>query len=354
MSEPRPIGYYVHHHGDGHRRRALAIAARQPGRFVLIGTALVGRTEGLACLDLPDDRLDGTPDEDLDGSDDHARALHYAPLDHDGIRRRTAAIAAWIASVRPALLVVDVSAEIAMLARLASVPTAYVRLNGRRKDPPHLEAFRSARSLIAPFSAELDDDGTPAWVRRKTAFFPGIAAAADIRPAEPGRVAVVFGKGGPPFDGRRLAEASRATPNISWRALGPLQPISDPPANLALLGWVDAAEPEIAAAEIVVGAPGDGLVSAVAAAGKPFVAVIEPRPFDEQRLKAERLRAAGAAIVLDGWPEASRWPSILTQARALDPSAMRRLHDPGGAAKAAAHLVACADGNFSSAARISS
>ncbi len=96
MTVSRPIGYYVHHHGDGHRQRGLAIAAHAGGRMTLLGTGLAGRTGDVPAIDLPDDRMPGTafgaPDAERRPS-----ALHYAPVDHDGIRQRVAAIAQWIA-----------------------------------------------------------------------------------------------------------------------------------------------------------------------------------------------------------------------------------------------------------------
>ncbi|WP_204327890.1 hypothetical protein, partial [Proteus mirabilis] len=77
----------------------------------------------------------------VDGEAERPLALHYAPLNHPGLRARTARIAAWAARTNPALLVVDVSVEVALFARLLSLPTLVVRLAGRRDDPPHLEAF---------------------------------------------------------------------------------------------------------------------------------------------------------------------------------------------------------------------
>ena len=73
-------------------------------------------------LRLPDDRLDGGF-AGGDGEADRPLAFHYAPLGHPGVRDRMAAIARWAAEADPALLVVDVSVEVALLARLLAVPT---------------------------------------------------------------------------------------------------------------------------------------------------------------------------------------------------------------------------------------
>jgi predicted glycosyltransferase len=338
---PRPIGYYVHHHGDGHRRRALAIAAHAQGRVVLLGTGLTGRTGDVPAIDLPDDRL---PSDDFAGRDgvDRQQALHYAPFDHAGIRARVATIGAWIDNARPALMVVDVSVEIAMLARLASVPVVYVRLNGRRDDVAHLEAFRGATALLAPFHPDLDDRDTSASIRERTFYAPGLGGR-SVPAAGGDDVLVVLGKGGAQGDGAAWAAIARAVPDRQWRVIGPCTPAADPPANLHILGWVDDADAMIASAGMIVGAAGDGLVGAVIATGRPFICVPEERPFAEQTSKAARLEALGAAVVCPPWPAPADWPDLLEQARRLDPDALSRLDDADGARRAADWLIATAD-----------
>jgi predicted glycosyltransferase len=341
----RPIGYYVHHHGDGHRRRALAIAqAAPPDTFTLIGTGLAGRTDGIDCLDLCDDRL--LDNGDFDGRDDAAErpeALHYAPVHHDGIRQRVARLADWIALKQPSLMVVDVSVEIAMLARLAATPTVSVRIGGLRDDPAHRDAFRGAKALLAPFHQDLDDPATPAWVRAKTRFCPGLTTPLSLSEGErSATVLVVYGLGGAGGNSEELAAAARATPDLNWRVIGPASRPASRPANLSMLGWVADADAEIASAGVVIGAAGDGLVNTVIAAGVPFICLPEPRPFDEQASKARRLANLGAAIAIERWPDPSDWPVLMTAAHDLKPDDQRRLHDPDGARHAAEFLIAIA------------
>ncbi|PZN97814.1 MAG: glycosyltransferase [Hyphomicrobiales bacterium] len=341
----QPIGYYVHHHGDGHRQRALAIAgAAPPGTFTLIGTGLAGRTEGLDCLDLPDDRLRADAQfQGLDEARHRPNALHYAPNHHAGVRKRVAMLTEWIEREQPALMVIDLSVEIAMLARLAATPTVYVRLGGLREDAAHLEAFRGAKALLAPFHPDLDDLETANWVRARTQFYPGLTRVGQVRGDERrDNILVVNGLGGSSATGEELADAARATPSSSWRVIGPGSPPAAMPNNLTLLGWVEDAAAEIAAAGIVVGAAGDGLVTAVIATSRPFICLPQQRPFDEQVSKARRLAALGAAIVVDDWPTASKWPALLASASALKPDSLTRLHDAKGARRAAEFLIATA------------
>lgn len=308
----RPIGYYVHHHGDGHRRRAIAIGSILEN-VTLVGTGLTGKSDHLPVLDLPDDRLG----KEFTGMDhaDRPSSLHYAPLDHEGIRQRTALIAGWIAHAQPRLMVVDVSAEVAMLARLASVPTVYVRLSGSRLDTAHLDAFRGATALMAPFHEALDDEDIPPWVREKTFYAPGIVRSLSTAIKESDSVIlVVLGRGGGISNGERWADAARSTPERQWRILGPCTVPLDVPDNLDLQGWVDNAETHIGGADVVIGGAGDGVVSAVLTARRPFICLPEPRPFAEQLSKAKRLAVTGGAIVRYGWPETGEWPALVAQA----------------------------------------
>lgn len=331
------IGYYVHHHGNGHRRRAAAVAAAYGEGMTLIGTDVVEAADNVACLHLPDDRLAHGA---FDGEDEASRpaSLHYAPLHHYGVQERVAGIAGWIAANRPRLMIVDVSVEVAMLARLASVPFVYVRLNGRRDDRPHRDAFAAARALFAPFSDLLDDPAIPEGLRAKTFYAPGIVAASRSQPVDPDRVLVVMGTGGDPADGFYWSAVAAANPSRCWRVIGPaLRPDHVPP-NLELTGWVADGDAEIAAAGAVIGGAGDGVVNAVLAHRRPFVCLPEARPFGEQESKAKRLATLGAAIVPEGRPAPEQWPDLLTAARQQPDRRPAALHARDGAQRAARWL----------------
>ena len=332
----RPIGYYVHHQGRGHLARARAIRARLSRCCTLIGTFPDDATDTPA-LHLPDDRIAG----DFAGADDERsrpEAFHYAPVGASNVRDRMAILAAWIAAERPACLVVDVSCEVALFARLLSVPVVLVRLAGRRIDPPHLEAFRAADALLAPFPAQLDDDAMPGWVRDKTAFvgFVGGTRPPSAGSCRPRRIALVLGQGGLPVEVATIAAAARATPAWDWQVYGSLDVSGDLPDNLGLDGWCGNLAPHLAESAIVVGGCGDGLLAEVAAHGRRFVCLPEDRAFDEQRSKAHHLARKEMAVVRHGWPAPALWPALLDEACALDPARLASLHDPSAADKAAA------------------
>ncbi len=128
-----------------------------------------------------------------------------------------ARIAAWVERTDPALIVVDVSVEVALFARLLSVPTVVMRLAGERNDQPHLEAFRSATRVLAPFPAALDAPGTPGWVRDKT-FYAGFLGGAAPAPTREGQdIVVVFGRGGE--GGSLRPSRRRPAPSLSGRGM---------------------------------------------------------------------------------------------------------------------------------------
>lgn len=341
-----PIGYYVHHHGEGHRRRAVAIAGAAPERFTLIGAGVSNLAGPFETIELADDRLGGDDAfSGRDGAEDRPDALHYAPYGHDGVRSRIRTIASWIAERRPSLLVVDVSVEMAMLARLCATPTIVVRLAGDRNDPAHLDAFRGARAVLAPFDRRLDGDDVPGWVRRKTIYAPGVCDEAPHGTVRDNVVVTVFGRGGTKTTVSKLSAAAASTPSHDWRVLGDIAPALAPalaPDNLHVLGWVGDVAREIGEAGIVVGGAGDGVLGAVAAAARPFVCIPEDRPFGEQVAKARRLEALGAAVVRPTWPDASEWPEVLDRARSLDASRIGSLHLEDGAAAAAAAILEAA------------
>lgn len=343
----RGIGYYVHHQGVGHWQRACAIAAALDRPCTLIGTfAGVDTREAPGpVLDLPDDRLDA----DFAGQDGEAmrpHALHYAPLGHPSIRARMARIAAWAAQTDPALLVVDVSVEVALFARLLALPTLVFRLAGTRTDLPHLEAFRSADRLIAPFPEALDAAGVPDWVRAKTDYAGFLGRPVPERAAEPGDggpIVVVFGRGGHGGNLAELAAAARAVPERAWHVLGPVAGEGARPENLHLHGWVADVDAWIARAGLVVGGAGDGVVAAVAARAKRFVCLPEARAYGEQVEKARALARLGAAVVHEGWPEGGLWPALVDAGLALDPGRIAALSDPDAIRRAAALIARQAD-----------
>jgi hypothetical protein len=343
----RPVGYYVHHQGAGHWQRACLIARALDRPMTLVGTLSNFDTDEApgSVLVLPDDRV-GSDFDGRDGSAERPHGLHYAPIGADNVRARMGRLAAWMDAADPALLIVDVSVEIALFARLMSVPTLVVRLAGTRTDIPHLEAFRSAERLLAFFPPELDSAEMPEWVRAKT-FYAGLLSgepAASRSTKADGSILVIYGRGGTGGHRADLVAAATAVPDRHWHVLGPVDGGGrDIPPNLYLHGWVGDPAPYLARADLVVGGGGDGVVSAVSAAGKRFICLPEPRAFDEQVEKSRALSAMGAALHCESWPEPAAWPAIIAAAERLDPGVIGGLTRPGVIARTASFIGDLAD-----------
>jgi predicted glycosyltransferase len=330
MPEPQ-VGYYVHHHGAGHARRALCIAQALRVPVTLIGSQLpADLPTGVQALRLPGDTAPGMRVESFE-------ALHYAPLAVDGLRERMALLAQWLHAHWPCLLVVDVSVEVALLARLCAVPVVYMRQHGQRDDAAHRLAYESASALLAPYPAEMEAPTTPQWLRDKTGYSGWLSRFAGLPPAtpQPGRALIITGQGGTGLSAAVLEAVARHCPEWQLRVAGGLAAGTALP-NLHWLGPVADPLEELRAAEVVIGSASDSLVGEAASLGCRYIAVAEDRPFSEQRSQARRLNELNVALGLEqGWPTAPLWPGLLEAARRLDPEHWRHWADEAAAQRAA-------------------
>jgi predicted glycosyltransferase len=340
------IGYYVHHHGAGHGVRAATIASQLGYPVTLMGSCLP--EEALA----PHVQRLLLPPDTAEGVDDGALAcLHYAPLGVEGLRSRMATLAQWFRDHWPCLLVVDVSVEVAVFARLCSIPVVYVRQHGRRDDAAHQLAYESATALLAPYPSEMEDPELPQQWRAKTFYSGWLSRFAEHPPAAPeaGRVLVICGRGGSGLTPSLLKAAAAACPAVQLRVAGvEAEALAGGPPNLVPLGHVRHPLDELRRAGVVIGSASDSLVSEAASLGCRFVAVAEDRPFDEQRHQARRLDKAGVALGLDAWPAADQWPAVLEKAFGLEGNQWRQWADIAASARAAAIIQEQAQALFKS------
>lgn len=198
------IGYYIHHHGAGHVSRAAAICHEVTALgHDVTGLSTLPRPEGWQgqWVDLADDAVpvDGDRQDPTAGG-----TLHWAPLDHAAYRSRMSNSAHWLLAQHPEVLVVDVSAEVTLLARVLGVPTIVVAMRGRRGDPAHRTRYGAATRLLAPWPADCPEPWRPtAWLD-KTAHV-GALTRFDSTPvptsspwaSQPGQHGLVlWGRGG--------------------------------------------------------------------------------------------------------------------------------------------------------------
>jgi hypothetical protein len=319
------IGYYAHHLGAGHVASAKAIAPYLRSPLAVLSSRPRPVDWDGEWIELARDEA-GDPLEPTAGG-----TVHWAPLHHPGLRRRMATLAGWIEAARPRLMVVDVSVEVALLARLMGTPVVVMGLAGDRSDPAHRLAYQAATAVLAPW---------PEWARPVMgAGVPTRAVGAISRYAgrraparSPGRrVLVLMGQGGSSVTPERLAAARAATPGWDWTALGP-------PSGR----WIADPWPALAEADVVVCHAGLNALAEVAAARVPAVVIPQDRPHDEQRATAAVIAEAGLAVVRPEWPAAHAWPALLAAAGRLGGGGWARWCDGKGPQRAAAVLDALA------------
>jgi predicted glycosyltransferase len=360
----RPFGYFVHHQGRGHAERCAAIANALPAdrplvifcardgifptlpanaRMVLIPSLFERRGDEATTMDHV-----GTP-----------ATLHCAPLGWPSIRRATAIIVDWFDAADPALMICDVSAEVAQLSRICSVPHIKVLQHGDRGDAGHQAAYAGAVGLLAPFHADLAQSEWAPAMRAKTCFAGGLGVGVSSVHRELARqrlgvsldvelIVVMAGGGGSGFGQAPLSLGARTRQAARWITIGPVERDwhATESANIEHRGWVDNATDYIAAADLVIASTGNTTCQQILAAARPWLAIPEWRYFDEQHRKAAALAAIGVAWVLPHLPSsAGAWADAIAQTYAgHQPARQRALIEESPAEKASQWLESLSAG----------
>ncbi|RRQ73112.1 glycosyl transferase [Streptomyces griseofuscus] len=320
------IGYYVHHQGRGHLHRAMCVARYTHARVT--GLSSLPRPEQWTgeWIQLPPDTGPGAVAADPTA---HGR-LHWVPRHHAGLRARSAAVAAWIEGAAPALLVSDVSVEIAVLARLMGVPVVISAMRGNRFDPAHRLAYDVADALLAPWPATFPEPHwSPQWLDKTIhtgAFSRNDGRTRPPRSPDEREVLVMLGAGGSELTADDVHEAAHATPGWRWTLLGGPGSWTDDPWDL------------LCRVTVVVTHGGQNAVAECAAARSPAIVLPQRRPHGEQHATARALAAGRLATVCERWPEPQEWPVLLETARRTGGSRWR-LWAPGDGAIRAARLL---------------
>ena len=242
----------------------------------------------------------------------------------------------------------DVSAEISQYLRFLGVPVLGVRQHGDRTDFPHLCGYSAAYKLLAPFPKILESPDVPQWIQEKTIYTPGFsrycsqklsksAARAKLKISPQQKVALVLnGKGGGKHSLTKIAAAAEATPQWLWLIVGEIRrDCHDLPHNVSVLGWCEDTYTYLKAADVAIASGGHNTVMEIGTARVPFLCISEPRPFDEQKVKARLLEKLGLSLTTDTFPDGRAIDFILEKLTQLDVSKWEQIIAVDGAARAA-------------------
>jgi len=324
------LGYYAHHHGSGHCRQIDKLAALLPTEArqqLTVFTSVTSEAYTFAAID--EAQVVRLPAEDERADDVLAgragqywqpASLHYSPVGNSDIQQRSHKILDTIYQRRIYLMIIDVSVEVAMLCRAASVPYLYVRLPGLRDDEPHLNAFAGALALLAPYPRTLESAMTPDWLAKKTLYLDFINT--EQRNAQnyqdfikdliqlttdeealssmlegkntPTIVTVIKGYGGHQAIDATLPELRQLLPYAFIISLGPIDEDKRHYVDIAV--DVSDVTPFIEHSDYLLMACGLNAVAQAYDYATPLVVLPDDRPHQEQEVMAEALIAQGRAF----------------------------------------------------------
>ena len=326
------LGYYAHHHGSGHCRQIDKLAALLPTEArqqLTVFTSVTSDAYMFAAID--EAQVVRLPAEDERADDVLAgragqywqpASLHYSPVGNSDIQQRSHKILDTIYQRRIDLMIIDVSVEVAMLCRAASVPYLYVRLPGLRDDEPHLNAFAGALALLAPYPRTLESTKTPEWISQKTLYLDFINTQQrdaqtyqdfikhlmqlitdkkalslmlnDKDKDTPTIVSVIKGYGGHQAIDAKLPELRQLLPHAFIISLGPIDEDKRHYVDIAV--DVSDVTPFIEHSDYLLMACGLNAVAQAYDYATPLVVLPDDRPHQEQEVMAEALIAQGRAF----------------------------------------------------------
>lgn len=342
------VGWYVHHHGAGHRTRAMVVGRELMARgadVTLLGSALEGDaarkgpvTSVRLAMDapLPEPRTESGSDATVHGM------MHWAPLGHSGFRERMTTIARWVQVEEPDVVVVDVSCEVAVMVRLLGIPVVVVAQPGERTDSAHAAAYDAATAVLAPWPTWATED---IW---RTSRIFGREDEADGRLVAVGGIA--RGPGASVTAAPRLSPSSSAAPRLRGLVLAGSDGFDDPDLHDVITrsvpevdwtvvggrAWVPNVHDRLAQSDVVVTHAGQNAIADVAVWGLPAVVLPQRRPFDEQQHMGAVLASSGIAqVVQRDDVRGVHWGDLVELARTTGGEGWRTWGCQGAAARAA-------------------
>lgn len=317
------VAYYAHHLGAGHLRNAQKLAA-MPGLEVQVASTGKRNTSllpgPLQYVSLPADNSAGQPRGKMRSGDD----LHYAPVG-PLIRERFATLNQAWHRFSPDVVMVDVSTEVALFARLSGYPVALRRMPGTREDSAHELGYRVSDALFAYYPAAFESRAHQEMFGYKSHHLGMLEPQrVSVSPRKLRSQSVVVQTSlASSIALQDLVAAASASPAWHWDVVGSVGGNANMvlPSNLHLRGVVPNPGMIMADASLIISSAGHNAVAAAAAARRPTLLVPEERPHDEQREFAKQLETAGIPMA-QSWTTPVHWPSLLTHAAGMAPDAL--------------------------------
>ncbi|MDO5743483.1 MAG: glycosyltransferase [Micrococcaceae bacterium] len=322
------VAYYAHHFGTGHLRHAQRLA-ELGGLEVQVASTGERRTDLLSAdveyVALPPDAGPGQHPGKMRPGD----PLHYAPVG-TSIQQRFALLNRAWERFTPNVVMVDVSVEVALFARLSGYPVAFRRMPGDREDPAHQMAYAVSDVIFAYFPSALEHPAHLNAYGAKSHYLgaPMHGCAKQLPVSVPyasvdQRRVVVQTSLASSIPLRHLAAAAAASPLWQWRVAGAVEDDGSVlPRNLQLLGVLGDPGLALRNADVVISSAGHNAVVAAAASGRPVLLVPEPRPHDEQLEFARALGRTAGIPHVETWGLHTDWETTLERVAGSVPGAL--------------------------------
>ncbi len=295
------LAYYSHSQGCGHSRFAALMSEYFKGKFKVFTSCPYYFEPGVPIVKLPTEDPDGTGIPA--GKMPAPEYLHYSPVNQESIKNRSLKLLTGLINSHVQLLIVDVSVEVAALARVSSIPYAYVRLPGNRNDPAHIQAFQGAVFLLAYYPEEFEPEDTPKWVREKTiylGFQSRFQFETTVKPSQLSNILLAIGKGGSENIQKTLDKIQQRFSTAEITAIGDFEKnIPERFPKIHFPGFVDNVQAYIEKADLVVASCGLNSIGEILASGKPFICIPEKRPFQEQHISFQNLKRRNHVLDID-------------------------------------------------------
>lgn len=322
------VAYYAHHFGTGHLRHAQRLA--ELGGMELQVASTGERRTALLSSDvdyvaLPSDAAPCQHPGKMRSGD----PLHYAPVGRV-IQERFAALSRAWQRFAPDVVMVDVSVEVALFARLSGYPVAFRRMPGDRGDRAHQMAYAVSDGIFAYFPSAFEDPAHLEAFGYKSHYF-GVAetvpSASDANSLYRGfrdrRRVVVQTSLASSIPLRHLAAAAEASPGWHWEVVGAVEEDGTAlPRNMQLRGVLRDPRETLSDADVVISSAGHNAVVAAAASGNPVLLVPESRPHDEQLHFARALDRVAGIPHIESWGAPQDWEAQLDRVAASEPCAL--------------------------------